>query len=1638
MDKLKRVIVLILTLAMCFQFAVPALAADDTDVTYSATFDPAVVYTSSEAQTVALTIKPSKAIAIDGLTGQAFIPNGFKLNSITNSDLNIPAGQVNTSNGRFTWSSSVYNEELDNMNVATQSIVVATYTIPANLPAGDYEFEFVIEEMTSDWWSIFWEPANITATLEIKDAAPTVFDLYVEGEKLADGLSEGDDLTAILASAEAKDGYTFKGWNFYKDADKTQTVTLTDNKMPAHDLYVYGTWEEIPTYTLTFQDENGGTLATYTYKNGWNATPAYPNYTKEHHTISWDKQIPSTLTADMVIKAVAAPKTYKLTFLDENGDVLSSTSYEYGKNVTATYPAYTKANYTITWNKEIPATLTCDLEISAIVKPNVYTITFYDGESDAGEAEANVVNGWKATIMDDLAGDGKHKVFKGWSETKDGTAVDKYTAGAQIALTKDLNLYAVWETTPCADGDDDDHVCDTCQGVVEGETCTPGAAATCTTAQTCTECGEVLTPALGHKFEDIAAKDATCLAAGNIAHKKCETCDLYFDVAAEKNATDGKATDTEFVDPQKSHSYTGAVKMVSNGKDGTHYFLCVRGCNEYGGAVAHTWNDGEQTKAPDCLGEGTKTYTCTDNCGATYTETLNAKGHTFSEPVAKQDATCMAAGHEAYKQCTVCELYFAANAAVNAADGKADTTSFTIPVNEDAHAYSNEISGYTINNNDGTHTAYYNCTLNAEHAKKTGATATHTYDTETHVCVCEKVEEFTIKFYEDSNDSSYLGSITAPYGTDIRDQVAEMVAKYEEAVPYVTFSHWYEKSDTFANKVDLPTMPGENMSVAGNGVRRTYNITWKVDGDTYATTGASYSNSFEVPANPTKTNYTFQHWVDAKGKKLEVQTLSNGKLWSTVSYDIVGDSEYTAVFTPNEYTVVINGISHTAKESNNWTLEIPADPTLTGHNFAGWATTENATEADTTYKAGDQVAFTESTALYPVFTIATYTLTFELGNGTIDDKNTYTITGEYGGDVTLPAITAPEGYKLTGWTVNGASAQKPDTIPATDRTYTANWELIDVTVKFNEGDTKELTGQYFGTVTAPTLTKEGYTFLGWAETAAENAEVKFRAGENITLNSNTPATLYAKWEVIYYTLTFDYNGGKDNDGFASYPAGAKYKDTISADGMLVWSACTREGYTLTGWNYKADGTGESFDMTKDFTMPAKDVTIYAQWKLNEYTITWDVEGVKTETTVKHGETPTHATPTKAETAQYTYTFDGWKDVSGNAPAAATGDTTYTAQFTPVLRSYDITFVVDGEETKVSTKYGEKPVIANPTKASDTQYSYTFAGWQDAEGNKVDTLPDVTGPATYTATWTKTDRIYTVTFLVDDEIYWQAQGKYGDSIKYDGFYEPAQYGYNFSGWSEEEPETFTKNMTITGELIIGKYTIIFMDDDKETKLGEITAEFGTDISEQIAEFTSHKTGYELDQWVSEDGNTVYSTMDKMWGQNLTVYATWQKCYYMFNFYNGSVAAENYLDFYWFSYEEKYDTMDAFVAKTNLSQRIPKGYKIVGLTYEDGTEMEFPYIQGVSGADVIVKLEAIPYTVTFMDGETKVGEITAPYGSDITKQVAAITATKEGYKFNCWMTEDNKCANLSQMPLNGMTVTADFTINEYNINFYATEG
>ena len=157
-------------------------------------------------------------------------------------------------------------------------------------------------------------------------------------------------------------------------------------------------------------------------------------------------------------------------------------------------------------------------------------------------------------------------------------------------------------------------------------------------------------------------------------------------------------------------------------------------------------------------------------------------------------------------------------------------------------------------------------------------------------------------------------------------------------------------------------------------------------------------------------------------------------------------------------------------------------------------------------------------------------------------------------------------------------------------------------------------------------------------------------------------------------------------------------------------------------------------------------TTYASYyNTKEYTVLWKNEGgatLETDEDVAYGTTPTYdgATPTKAATAQYTYTFAGWD----KSVVPATKDAVYTATYNATVNKYTVLWKDengDTIETDAEVPYGTVPTYdgETPTKDATAQYTYTFA-W-DKE------IVAVTGDVVYTATFTPVLRSYTVSIAV---------------------------------------------------------------------------------------------------------------------------------------------------------------------------------------------------------------------------------------------------------------------------------------------------
>ena len=149
----------------------------------------------------------------------------------------------------------------------------------------------------------------------------------------------------------------------------------------------------------------------------------------------------------------------------------------------------------------------------------------------------------------------------------------------------------------------------------------------------------------------------------------------------------------------------------------------------------------------------------------------------------------------------------------------------------------------------------------------------------------------------------------------------------------------------------------------------------------------------------------------------------------------------------------------------------------------------------------------------------------------------------------------------------------------------------------------------------------GYTFGGWNK--ADGTAWDY-ASDKVTDN----ITLYAKWAANTYTITFDTAGGSE-----IAPITQDYGTVITAP-----EAPTREGYTFIGW-----------DKEIPTTMPAENMTVTAQWEINQYTITFDTNGGSEIAPITQDYGTAITAP--ADPTREGYTFIGWdKEIPSTMPA----------------------------------------------------------------------------------------------------------------------------------------------------------------------------------------------------------------------------------------------------------------------------------------------------------------------------------------------------------------------------------------------------
>ena len=252
-----------------------------------------------------------------------------------------------------------------------------------------------------------------------------------------------------------------------------------------------------------------------------------------------------------------------------------------------------------------------------------------------------------------------------------------------------------------------------------------------------------------------------------------------------------------------------------------------------------------------------------------------------------------------------------------------------------------------------------------------------------------------------------------------------------------------------------------------------------------------------------------------------------------------------------------------------------------------------------------------------------------------EQQNWINIIVKNGESFTAPSaegLPRPDGISEDAqlyWSDENGNCYKPgDTVPAdvSMLSITGDYEVIYLPGTYGAGSavTDMKPHNNILTLRGALFTRKGYTQVGWS--TVDGGEKVY--GFEDVYTQNEALTLYPVWNANQYTITFDTNGGSE-----IAPITQDYGTEITAPDNP-----TRKGYTFKGW-----------DKEIPETMPAENITVKAQWEINQYTITFDTNGGSeiAPITQDYGtEITAPDNPTRKG-----YTFKGWdKEIPETMPA----------------------------------------------------------------------------------------------------------------------------------------------------------------------------------------------------------------------------------------------------------------------------------------------------------------------------------------------------------------------------------------------------
>ena len=416
-----------------------------------------------------------------------------------------------------------------------------------------------------------------------------------------------------------------------------------------------------------------------------------------------------------------------------------------------------------------------------------------------------------------------------------------------------------------------------------------------------------------------------------------------------------------------------------------------------------------------------------------------------------------------------------------------------------------------------------------------------------------------------------------------------------------TFLGWYKDTDgelveEFNFAEDRVT---ENLTLYAKWERAKFTVSFDSNGGSIvASQSVEVDGKATRPTSPTKEGYTFIGWY----KDTEFKNVFDF-VNTTITEDITLYAQWKVASTdPNKLEVIF--ISKGGSEVPSITgiisgskIEKPSDPVRDGYTFLGWyKDTDGELVEEFNF---EEETITESIVLYAKWEIKKYALVFDSNGG----SSVASQSVNYGELATRPTTPTKEGYIFIGWYSDAELKHEFDFVNTTilkDYTLYAKWEL--------GSESEDRFKVYFnskGGSAVPTLeniaygskiekpedpVRDGYTFLGWYKDEQGALVDRF----DFTKDTITEdITLFAKWTITTYLVTFDVDGGSS---IAS--------QNVNIHGKVIPPSHNpvKANHTFIGW-YKDKACTMEWNFSEDTII--SNTTIYAKWEKNP--VTEDVE-----------------------------------------------------------------------------------------------------------------------------------------------------------------------------------------------------------------------------------------------------------------------------------------------------------------------------------------------------------------------------------------------------------------------------------------------